>query len=322
MRGTKRIWLAAAGGLIAAGMIIFVLAMAKCGWDFSKLSTVDYETNTHETGEAFSSISIETDTAGVSFVAAEDGVCRVVCQEQKDRKHSVEVRDGVLCIRVENNRKWYDNIMNLNLGKTQITVYLPKGEYDALTIEEGTGSVGVAEDFSFAEADIVSGTGSVEFLANVSGMLKIKMATGSLWVEGISAGALDLSVATGTATVSDIRCAGDLKINASTGRTQLNAVECRNFESDGGTGAISLERVTAAEKLSVHRGSGNVRFDACDAAELFVKTGTGAVSGSLLSEKVFITETGTGQVSVPKTANGGRCEISTGTGDIEIEIAE
>lgn len=322
MRGTKGIWLAAASGLIAAGLLVFVLAMSKCGWDFSKLSAAGYETNTHETGEAFSSISIETDTAGISFVAAEDGVCRVVCREQKDGKHSVEVRDGVLCIRAENHRKWYDYIMNLDLGSTQITVYLPKGEYEALSIEEDTGNVGIPKDFSFEEADIVAGTGSVEFLANVPGRLKIETATGSIKVEGISAGALELSAATGAVTASDISCAGDMKISADTGRISLKDIGCRNFESDGGTGAISLESVTATEKLFIQRGTGSVRFDACDAAEIFVTTGTGRVSGSLLSEKVFITESGTGRVSVPKTTNGGRCEISTGTGDIEIEIAE
>ena len=63
-----------------------------------------------------------------------------------------------------------------------------------------------------------------------------------------------------------------------------------------------------------------MRFDGCDAAEITVKTGTGDVTGTLLSDKVFLTETGTGRIDVPKSTVGGRCEINTDTGDIKIDI--
>ena len=47
---------------------------------------------------------------------------------------------------------------------------------------------------------------------------------------------------------------------------------------------------------------------------------TTCVGGTLLSDKVFITDTTTGDVDVPKTTTGGKCEITTTTGDIEIDI--
>jgi DUF4097 and DUF4098 domain-containing protein YvlB len=61
-----------------------------------------------------------------------------------------------------------------------------------------------------------------------------------------------------------------------------------------------------------------VNFNACDATEIFVKTSTGNVAGSLLSSKVFIANTSTGSIDVPKTTSGGRCEIITSTGNIKI----
>ena len=39
-------------------------------------------------------------------------------------------------------------------------------------------------------------------------------------------------------------------------------------------------------------------------------------------DKVFITDTSTGNISVPKTITGGKCEITTSTGDIRISIKE
>ena len=63
----------------------------------------------------------------------------------------------------------------------------------------------------------------------------------------------------------------------------------------------------------------DVRFEGCDAGELSVRTDTGDVTGTLLSGKVFLVQSDTGRVEVPKTVSGGRCEIATDTGDILIE---
>jgi DUF4097 and DUF4098 domain-containing protein YvlB len=82
-----------------------------------------------------------------------------------------------------------------------------------------------------------------------------------------------------------------------------------------------MKNLTAKEKLSIERSTGDVIFEGCDAGEIYVKTDTGDVKGTLLSEKVFLTDTDTGKISVPKTITGGRCEVSTDTGDIELSIA-
>ena len=82
---------------------------------------------------------------------------------------------------------------------------------------------------------------------------------------------------------------------------------------------ISLKNVIATEKISIERSIGDVKFDDCDATEIWVETDTGDVTGNLLSEKIFITETSTGDVNVPKSTKGGKCEITTSTGDIYIK---
>lgn len=81
-----------------------------------------------------------------------------------------------------------------------------------------------------------------------------------------------------------------------------------------------MSHVIATEKLSIERTTGDVEFDDSDAADIFVKTGTGDVTGSLLTDKVFITQTDTGDVDVPQAITGGRCEINTNTGDIKTKI--
>jgi hypothetical protein len=51
-----------------------------------------------------------------------------------------------------------------------------------------------------------------------------------------------------------------------------------------------------------------------------VKTDTGDITGSLLSGKIFMPQTNTGDVTVPDTVTGGKCRLSTNTGDIKISI--
>ena len=74
------------------------------------------------------------------------------------------------------------------------------------------------------------------------------------------------------------------------------------------------------DAFSIKNITGDIIFENSDAAQIFVKTDTGNVMGSLVSEKVFITETKTGDVKVPQTTTGGKCEITTNTGNIAIDI--
>ena len=319
MRKKTKIWLVIATALVVVGCVIFGGVMTMLQWDFTKLSTVKYETNDYEIDENYKNISIVTDTADIVFMPSQNSKSSIVCHEQKNVKHSVTVKDDTLVISVVDTRKWYEYI-GINIGTPKITVYLPNAEYEKLFIKESTGNVEIPNNFRFESMDISTSTGDVKNDASASESIKIKTSTGNIRVENISAEALDLSVSTGEITVCDVTCQGDVKIHVSTGKTKLTDIACKNLTSSGNTGDISLKNVIATEKFSLERSTGDVKFDGCDAAEISVKTDTGDVTGTLLSEKVFLAETDTGRVEVPKTATGGRCEITTDTGDIRIKI--
>jgi DUF4097 and DUF4098 domain-containing protein YvlB len=280
MKKSTKIWLITATSLVALGCIMFSVAMTKIHWDFTKLSTVKYETNTYEVTDDFNSISMLTDTADILFVQSDDKICKVVCYEMSDMKHTTTVQNNTLTINVTDEREWYDHI-GITLGSPKITVYLPKTEYDSLAIKEDTGDIEVPEVFKFKSIDIATSTGDI--------------------------------------IIAGVTCEGDIVINVSTGKANLTDIKCKSFISDGSTGDISLKNVIATEKFSIERSTGDVKFDACDATEIWVETDTGDVTGKLLSEKIFITETSTGDVNVPKSTNGGKCEITTSTGDIHIK---
>ena len=319
MSKAKKIWLITAASLIAAGMIVFGGVMTVIKWDFSKLSINSLETNSYKISESFKGISLNVDTADISIVPSEDGSTSVECYELENVKHSVSVKDGVLVIKAVDERKWYEHI-EIYSDTPRVTLRIPQGMYDSITIESSTGDITIPKELSFKSADISNSTGDVKCFASVDDSLKIKVTTGDICIENIDAGSLELSASTGKITASDVNCEGAVKLSVTTGKNTLTDVRCKSLTSDGGTGDILLKNVTVSEKLSVNRNTGDVTLDGSDAAELYIRTITGHVKGTLLSEKIFVVETNTGKKDVPNTLAGGKCEIKSNTGDIKISI--
>lgn len=319
MKKAIKIWLIIAAALMLAGFILLGGVMAMIKWDFTKLSTTKYETREYNITESFENISVMAKTADVVFVPAEGTECRVVCYEQTDAAHTVAVREGVLTIEWTDTRGWMSHI-GFNFQTPKITVYMPAGAYDSLTVKSSTGGVNIPSEFSFESVDISLTTGFVTCKASVSSSLSIQTSTGAITLQDVSAGSLDLTVTTGKVTATNVACAGDISIKVNTGKSILTDVTCQSLISTGSTGDITLKNVIAAGKFSIERSTGDVTLDACDAVEISVTTDTGDVTGTLLTDKTFFVETDTGRREYPHMTTGGKCEITTDTGDIKISI--
>lgn len=317
---SKKIWLILAGSLILTGCIIFAGVMTVLKWDFRKLSTAEYITNTYEFDSNYHEIFLQTDTADIRFVPSETDKTSVICYEAEKQKHSVSVEEGRLAIELEDTKKWYEHI-RFSADIPSITVCLPKGDYAELFVKATTGDLSLSEQFHFGKVDIEKSTGDVNCKAFTSGEVKIKTTTGDISVADIAAEKLELTVSTGKVTVSDVTCAGDVAIHLTTGKVKVTDLNCQNLASTGTTGDLSLKRVIAQGQLCAERSTGDVKLEECDAAELSIVTTTGDVRGSLLTDKVFLVQTSTGDTDVPKSTTGGKCEITTKTGDIRLTIS-
>lgn len=313
------VWLIIGLSLLLIGGLIFVGVMTSLGWDFKKLSTRAYETNSYTFDGGVHDFVIKTDTADVTFVLSTDGKVHVACVEDEKEKHAVKIENGVLSIEMHSTKKWYDHI-GIHFGTTKITVALPAGQYGALSIDLSTGDVEIGEHMHLESVAISGSTGDVNCRASVAGEISIALSTGDVRLSGISAGSVDIKTTTGKINAESVVCAGNVGVCVSTGDAVLTDVSCKNLISSGSTGDLTMTGVIAAESFSIVRDTGDVRFDGCDAAVITVRTDTGKVTGSLLRDKVFITHTDTGRVSVPDSTTGGRCEITTDTGDIRITI--
>lgn len=282
MSQKTKTWLFIGIILIIAGSLLFSFVMQNLSWNFKALSTVKYEQVISEMPATFKEVSVCADTADVTILPHDKDVCRVEIYEDTRERFVVETHGDRLVVSPQETKKWYNNF-DINFETSSFTIYLPLGEYNKLNVNLSTGDVKVSDNLKFQNINITTSTGDI-------------------YLENLSASSLNLTVSTGKVTLSDIKC--------------------KNLVSNGSTGKLIMEKVIVTEKMAVTRSTGQLHFESCDAAEIVIKTDTGDVSGSLLSDKVFTAKTDTGRISVPKTTTGGKCEITTDTGDIDITIKE
>lgn len=280
MRKSTKIWLIVASILTLSGALIFACAMATENWDFTKLSSVKYETNIYELSESFGHIQINTNTVNITILPTDEPVCKVECFEPIGANHTVEISENRLIIGENDTREWHEYI-SLDFNTAAITLYLPRRVYGHISIEATTA------DFTIRDIDL-----------NV----------------------LTCTLTTGEITVKDLDCKMDVRLSVSTGSTTIENLKCDGFSSKGNTGDITLKSLISTSNFDVVRTTGDIYFSACDAAEISIETGTGDVAGTWLTPKIFLTETDTGKVNVPASTTGGKCTVKTTTGDVNISI--
>ncbi len=313
----RAIWIAVI--LILVGAVLFVSVLASKGFDFGKLDTQKYQTNTHTVDDAFAGIAIDTKTADITLLPSDDETCRVVCFETEKMTHCVEVKDGMLTVTLNDQRKWYDYI-GIQFRSPSITVYLPETVLGELTVHVSTGDVLLSRELSFSSIGVSGSTGDLSCYASCEGALTVKLSTGDLLLEDLRAGSIQAQTSTGSIRMERVTCEGAVVANVDTGRVTLTDVSCANLSSDGDTGDLSMTDVIATEHFTLERDTGDVRFERCDAGDILIRTSTGDVKGSLLTDKRFFATASTGRVRVPEGTDGGRCEIRTSTGDITVTV--
>ena len=317
----KKLWIIIASSLLAGGLLLFTCAFAAAGFDFTKFSTEKYVTNTYTvTGDqAFSRIQIKSSESDITFMPSADGTLKVVCVEREKSKHEVSVESGALKIVDHDERTWYD-FLTFSTKSLSMTVYLPEKAYDALTIDASTGDVTIPADFTFGDLDIDLSTGDIDCAAEVTGSAKIETSTGDVTYSAAVNGSLKIETTTGSIRLDGVT-AESIDLCASTGNISLNDAETvLGITIEASTGNVTLRNTAACGALAIDTSTGNVRFENSDAARITVETTTGDVTGTLRTPKVFFTDTSTGDVSLPDVRIGGRCEITTSTGDIDIAV--
>lgn len=298
MKSAKKVWIFSSICLIVAGFIVFLVSLVMMNFDLTRLNTVNFVTNTYTIDEAFTNININAAECNISFDYVKDGQCRVVCAEGEKISHTVSVVDNTLVIEREDRREWYERI-GIYWGKMEIVISLPENQYDSLYAKSLSGEITVPEEFTFNNVEIITTSGDIDFNAKVLNDLNVKSTSGELRIAGSSP--------------------QNVTVKATSGDIELENIECDTLTADNTSGEIDLTDVMVSGNLKAQTVSGDVELDGCDAKTLYLKSTSGEISGSLLTDKNFVTSTTSGDIKVPESAGDDKCEIITTSGDIEFE---
>ncbi len=298
MKKTKLLLLIALSFLLI-GSIIFTAIMFSLNWDFKELTTMKYVNNNYTIDSEYNNFDISTKTADIIFEISNDDTTKVTCYEMAKATHIVTVENDTLTIKLDDQRKWYNHI-DIGFASPKITISLPQAEYSKLKIECKTGDVILPNNLTFTDVNITNKTGDIK-------------------LKNITALDMTLSVSTGDIELLNVKC-NSLSASGNTGDIDLSNVNCTNLTATASTGDIELENVIATNNFNLAVSTGDIEFDSCDANEITATTTTGSIKGTLLSDKSFDADSKTGKVKVPETTTGGKCKLTTKTGNINITI--
>lgn len=264
-------------------------------------------------GEGFANIEIISDTADLTFVPANE--CKIEYTTHKRITYSTTVENGTLKIKVEDNRRWFQRIFSFG-DNSKLTVYLPAGEYSALTVDQDTGDINVPAGYVFGSVDIDVSTGDTGFYASVIEALKIHATTGDIALENVSCGSLDTKVSTGKTSLSNVSVSGDATVNASTGDTFLTGVSFGNLSSVANTGDLTATGLNGGS-LSIERSTGKVSLCNVNCGDMTVAVSSGKVALTDVSCASLTTTGNTGDIEMTSLIASGKIDINRTTGDVD-----
>lgn len=280
MKRSTKIALFTAITFIILGCLFSAAALFAIEFDFTKLDTSDFVTNTYTVEEGFTNISVDIDTCDVEFVLSPDNTCKVVCDESKKLSYEILVKNDTLSISLIDGRDWFDFI-GFGFDSTEMLIYLPAVVYNSLSIDSSTGDISVPKDFSFESVKITCSTADVDFRGKVNNDLSIKTDTGDIKIIDSDAGTINVSVSTGDVDIKDVTCE-NITVKSSTGDVTLT-------ESD-------------ANMINIKSSTGDVWCSLLSGKVFTVKTSTGDRSVPA------------------DTMGQGTCHITTSTGDIKVIV--
>lgn len=321
MSKTKKILLIIAIICIVIGGIITILALAAVKFNIFKFNTVNFENKTCIINDDFENINVYEVSFDITFIKSDNNECKIIYPEGDQIKQTISVENNTLKVAYKDERKWYERIGFYWLDDDGIKIYLPKNEYEKLYISSVSGDICVPDNFTFSETDLESTSGEIEFYSITKNRLNAETVSGDLNIKNVN-GSLTAKSTSGEIYISNISTK-TINIKTTSGDISLiDAKNTENIEINSTSGDISINDTVNTKDTLIQSTSGEVSLMNFDSEYLKIETVSGDVEGSLLSEKVFITDTTSGDVDVPigNSLAFGECVVSTTSGDISFKI--
>lgn len=272
--------------------------------------------HTYTPEQTFTRLQINVVSSHVTLLPAGDGPCRVEYTQYASHPVTVAVEGDTLRI----TQKWGWSFDMLALQRTDVVVYLDQAQYEAASVVATSGSLELQAGLTFGTLRGETTSGRITCNASAQRELELDSTSGRITAENLTAGSFSAETTSGAIELSALTIDRELELDSGSGRITADAITCGSAELETTSGGIELTDLVSRGSLDAETASGGLHLTRCDAADLSLETVSGTVRGSLLTPKVFRTETVSGTIRVPDSGSGGVCHIETVSGSVTITL--
>lgn len=233
------------------------------------------EEHTYEITSDFADINIAVDTADVWIYHTEEGKATVVCNVHEKLASEVFVVDGVLTVKIQDTRYWYEKI-GIHFESPKVAIYLPEEEYGKLYQKSATGGAVISGGLSFESIDVSVRTGNAFCWASAKGMIRLGVTTGEIRLGAESAQSVELKATTGDISLWGV-VAEEISVSGTTGDVMMEACDGENITISLTTGDVECSFLTQ-KVVSAKSTTGKVSVpDAASGSSCKITTTTGNI---------------------------------------------
>ncbi len=306
----------------------------------------------------------KNDTIEVTCTAEKDRPHKAYVENNTLKINYVDNRNWYHFIDINWNSYKAEITVSLPLHKVipvgEYTEIEPFGQYGNLYLKSSSGDIDIPECFGFHLVEINTSSGDVN-CKNDSSDVTINSTSGNIYLSGISTNNMDLSTSSGAIKLSDMNCSvisaesnsGDIELTnimcsdisaevtsgdinfsiisssnifaeSTSGDINFSAIRSKEISVKATSGDVELKETVCEGNINMKTTSGEINLKDSDGKSLEISSTSGDVYGNLLTEKLFITETNSGDIDVPaiditlnKTLD--KCRINTTSGDIKMK---
>jgi len=322
MKKSKKILLivSAVSIFIGASMMLGAwLALANTA--SGEMAAMEFVENTHTITDDFTKIRISTINSSIELLPSPDGVCRIVCDDNKKLYHQISITESVSGAQLNTSQhddwQWYEMLYGLFREENlSLRVYLPETEYVLLHADSSSGDITIAPDFRFQTVNTYTASGNTEAAALYAENLTICSVSGDLILRNLEA-AEDafLESISGFTQVENLK-AVNITTHASSGSTVLEQLSSDYLRATSVSGEIRVFNGNFRDTTYFETGSGNVEIVDSECAEQTIQAVSGNVTLQNASGKSLNAGTSNGSISIENALYSGNLLCKTTSGEI------
>ena len=296
MKKRTIIALIVAAALILGGAALIAVGLYTGNGNTYATNIFALEERTVTIDQTFESIVVETGDTDVTFVPFNGNAdAHIVFLERAKISHHTSVQGGALKIRMTDHRQWMEHI-RFGGKSMEMTIYLPRKQYESLHITTDTGDIRLPEALSAKEIRLYSDTGDIHCEAEAKTLVDCTTDTGDITVKNCDPAELKLQSNTGDLLLENI-VAVQTHLKTDTGEIDAQQVRCAILSCESATGDVTLKQMDLTDRLQVFTNTGDVKIEDSDAVIINIETDTGDVRvPKAWQKKDYLIETDTGKI--------------------------